>query len=78
LELLEPDDKPSTFKTFLNENGEGIHHVGIFVKDRENALKTLAENDIKIRFLGNYPGGSYDIADTKDFMGVYLNIKHED
>jgi len=32
LELLEPDDKPSTFKTFLNENGEGIHHVGIFVR----------------------------------------------
>jgi len=78
LELIEPDDKPSTFKTFLEENGEGVHHLGLVVKDKEKAKKTLKENGIKVRYWGSYPGGSYHIADTKDFLGVFLNIKHND
>lgn len=78
LELLEPDDKPSTWKTFLEERGEGVHHIGLVVKDLDNAKETLKENGIKIRYWGTYPGGSYHIADTQDFMGVFLNIKHND
>lgn len=78
LELIEPDNKPSTFRAFLDEKGEGVHHIGLFVKDRKQALETMKENGIKIRYWGSYPGGTYDIADTRDFMGVLLNIKHED
>ncbi len=77
LELIEPDDKPSTFKTFLEEHGEGVHHVGLVVNNRKNALNTLQEEGIKVRFWGSFPDGStYDIADTKDLLGVFLNIKH--
>jgi methylmalonyl-CoA/ethylmalonyl-CoA epimerase len=78
LELLQPDDKPSTFKTFLEEKGEGVHHIGIMVKDREAALKTVKENGAAIRYWGTYPGGVYDIADTRALLGVLLNIKHEE
>jgi hypothetical protein len=77
-ELLEPDDKPSTWKTFLEEHGEGVHHVGLVVKDKDQAMEALGENGIAIRYWGSYPGGTYHIADTKDFMGVFLNIKHLD
>ena len=77
-ELLQPDDKPSTWKTFLEEHGEGVHHVGIVVQDKEQALGSLSERGIDIRFWGGYPGGSYHIADTKDLMGVFLNVKHSD
>lgn len=77
LEFIQPvDDKPSTFKAFLDENGEGIHHFGIIVSDIEGAKETLNENDLKLRHWGTYPGGSYYIADTRDFMGTLLNIKH--
>ena len=78
LELIQPDEKPSTFRTFLDEKGEGIHHVGIVVNDLDGAKDTLKENDLNIRYWGSYPGGSYYIADTKDFFGAYLNIKHND
>jgi methylmalonyl-CoA/ethylmalonyl-CoA epimerase len=78
LELIEPDEKPSTFKTFLEENGEGIHHLGLVVKDKEQAMQTLKENGASIRYWGTYPGGSYYIADTKDLIGTFLNIKHND
>ena len=41
LELIEPDDKPSTWKTHLEENGEGVHHLGLIVKDKERTMRTL-------------------------------------
>ena len=78
LELIQPDEKPSTFRDFLDKNGEGVHHVGIVVSDLEGAKKTLKENNLGIRYWGTYPGGSYYIADTKDFLGGFLNIKHID
>lgn len=78
LELIEPDEQPSTFRAFLDEKGEGIHHFGIFVNDLDEAKETLKENDLKIRHWGTYPGGSYYIADTKELIGAYLNIKHLD
>ena len=76
MELIEPDDKHSTFKTFLDENGEGVHHLGLVVKNLDNALETLKENGAEIRYWGSYPGGTYHIADTKGMLGVFLNIKH--
>jgi methylmalonyl-CoA/ethylmalonyl-CoA epimerase len=78
LELIEPDDKPSTFKTFLEENGEGVHHLGLVVKDKQQAIKVMDENGVKVRYWGSFPGGTYTIADTKDLLGVFLNIKHND
>jgi len=76
LELIEPDEKPSSFRAFLDEKGEGVHHVGIIVDDLESAKANLKENNLSIRHWGTYPGGSYYIADTQDFMGTLLNIKH--
>jgi methylmalonyl-CoA/ethylmalonyl-CoA epimerase len=78
LELIEPDEKPSSFRDFLDENGEGVHHIGFVVDDLDGAKETLSENGIGIRHWGTYPGGSYYIADTKDFIGAFLNIKHLD
>jgi len=75
-ELIEPDEHPSTFKEFLDENGEGIHQFGIVVKNREEALKLLQDNGAETRYWGKYPGGTYHIMDTRDLFGTLVNVKY--
>ena len=38
LELTEADDKPSSWKQFIDEHGEGVHHIGFKVADRESVM----------------------------------------
>ena len=41
IELLEPMDKEGTIAKFLQNRGEGIHHIAFKVTDIENVLKQL-------------------------------------
>lgn len=78
LELTEPDSEPSSWKEFLETRGEGVHHLGLAVQDREQTLKFLADRGIGVRHTGVYPGGSYTFVDSEEQLGVILNIKHEE
>jgi methylmalonyl-CoA/ethylmalonyl-CoA epimerase len=40
-ELVQPLSGPSTFKEFLEEKGEGLHHVQVVVDDFDKAVATL-------------------------------------
>ena len=33
IELIQPNEEPSTWRNFLNEHGEGMHHLAFQVKD---------------------------------------------
>ncbi|WHX49446.1 VOC family protein [Paenibacillus woosongensis] len=77
LELTEPDEHPSSWKEFLEEKGEGVHHIGFMVKDREEALSALEKRGIPVRHTGEYPGGSYTFVDSEAQLGVLLNLKYE-
>jgi catechol 2,3-dioxygenase-like lactoylglutathione lyase family enzyme len=75
LELLEPDDQPSSWKDFLEKHGEGVHHVGFGVDDLPETLRLLGEKGILERHSGDYPGGRYVTVDSSDHLGVLLNLK---
>ncbi|MDR1569267.1 MAG: VOC family protein [Oscillospiraceae bacterium] len=74
LELIEPDEGPSSWREFLDEHGEGVHHVGIVVDDRNEALATLAAEGIEPRQFGGASWGSYTITDSKA-LGVLFSVK---
>lgn len=38
IELIEPDENPSTFREFLTKHGNGVHHLGFEVGDRRDAI----------------------------------------
>jgi methylmalonyl-CoA/ethylmalonyl-CoA epimerase len=77
LELTQPDDEPSSWREFLDTNGEGVHHIGFMVTDRNKVIDYFARKGIPIRHYGEYPGGSYTFVDSAAQLGVILNIKHE-
>ena len=59
IELIQPDGKPSTWQQYLDENGEGIHHIAFFVKDMEGELTRLSEIGMNLEQRGQYTGGEY-------------------
>lgn len=48
LELLEPLSESSAIHTYLERNGEGIHHVALEVDNIEERLKNLQDGGIRL------------------------------
>jgi len=48
IELLEPMDKEGTIAKFLQNKGEGIHHIAFKVTDIENMLRQLKNKGITL------------------------------
>jgi methylmalonyl-CoA epimerase len=48
LELICPVDDQSGVKRFLDKNGEGLHHIGIAVRDIRAELERLSREGIQL------------------------------
>jgi hypothetical protein len=51
VELIEPVDGPSIYKEWLDEHGEGVHHIAVMRATMEDASETekyLDEMDIPV------------------------------
>src|ERR671921_2992706 len=57
IELMEPSSADSPIKKFLDERGEGIHHIAITADDIEKDVAKASANGMKM--LGGLRSGSY-------------------
>ena len=57
IELMEPTSHDSPIKKFLNERGEGIHHIAITADDIEKDVAKASAKGMKM--LGGLRSGSY-------------------
>ena len=57
VELMEPTADDSPIKKFLEERGEGIHHIAITADDIEKDISRASANGMRI--LGQLRSGSY-------------------
>ncbi len=58
LELIQPNEEPSTWRNFLDEKGEGIHHVAFQIKDSKACVANAEANGLKLVQHGVYGDGS--------------------
>lgn len=73
LELIEPNEYPSTWREYLNEKGEGIHHIAFIVEDMEQAIADCEAEGMTLVQYGNYDdnSGRYAYMDgNKDYKCV--------
>ena len=73
-ELIEPLTGPSIYAEFLQEHGEGLHHVAVLVDDYDQTVADLAKRDIGILMGGNWKGATYAYMDTEKDLGAILEI----
>lgn len=72
LELIQPNDKPSTWRQFLDDHGEGIHHVAFQVKDSKAAVAQAEAAGLNLVQQGIYGngGGEYHYLDAPELKCV--------
>lgn len=78
LELIQPGKSPSPWRTFLEQNGQGVFHFCVLVDDRKVFQQTLAEIGVGVPYhVGYFPGGSYSYVDAKEPLGLELSVNHQ-
>lgn len=76
IELLEPLTDDSPIKKFLQERGEGIHHISICTDTLEQDVENASRNGVRI--IGGIRPGSYGRKITfihpKSMHGVLMEL----
>lgn len=78
LELIEPDEHPSTWREFLDEHGEGVHHIAFHIQGMKDRIELLAGNGMPLVQKGEYTGGRYAYIDTFPQLKVMLELLEND
>ena len=68
LELIQPNEAPSTWRDFLNTHGEGMHHIAFQVQDSAKQVANAEAAGLKAIQRGIYSGGNgeYNYLDAPD------------
>ena len=74
LELIEVLSGESTHTEFLRDKGEGLHHLGFFVPDLDNALAKAEKLGIGVIQSGKIEGGGFAYLDTEKNGGVIFEF----
>ncbi|MBR3107645.1 MAG: VOC family protein [Clostridia bacterium] len=72
IELIQPNEEPSTWRNFLNEHGEGMHHLAFQVKDSKTQVENAEKNGLRLVQHGIYGDGSgeYNYLDAPDLKCI--------
>ncbi|MFX0016163.1 MAG: VOC family protein [Promethearchaeota archaeon] len=77
IELIEPDENPSTWREYLVTRGEGIHHIAFIINGMKHKISNLTEIGIPLIQKGEYSGGRYAYFDSlKDLKVIIELLEH--
>lgn len=76
LELIQPVSGRSIWADFLDQHGEGIHHIRFNLEDLEPVLEYLAGHNIQVAQMGSglRPGTIWANLDTETTVGFTIEI----
>ena len=73
-ELIQPLDDHGPYAEFLATKGEGLHHIGMAVRDYDEALARLRAKGHSVLVGGNYQGIRLSYLSTDRDMGAITEI----
>lgn len=76
IELIQPDEKPSVWRDYLDQHGEGAQHIAFRVPNTQAAVDFLARHDIPVIQQGLYADGSgmYTYVGSEEKLGVMVEL----
>jgi hypothetical protein len=74
IELIEPDNNPSTWREFLDAEGEGVHHIAVFVKGMDEKIEILKNFGMNVIQRGDFTGGRYAYIDSTSKLKIILEL----
>ncbi|MDR2648622.1 MAG: VOC family protein [Clostridiales bacterium] len=80
LELIEPNESPSTWREFLDKHGEGVHHLAFQVKGMKNAVASCEAFGMTLEQTGEYGDGSgrYAYLAAEEQLKVLIELLEND
>ncbi len=78
LELIEPDEHPSTWREYLDQHGEGPHHIVFVVDDLKEKVTVMEDKGMTLQQKGEYPGGRYAYMDTLKDLKIITELLEND
>jgi methylmalonyl-CoA/ethylmalonyl-CoA epimerase len=73
-ELIQPLSGRSSYREFLDEKGEGLHHVAVVVDDFEKVIASLEKHGIGTVMTGKFRESTYAYLDTGPALGFITEI----
>ena len=73
-ELIQPLTGPSIYREFLDQHGEGVHHVSFGVDDYDGAVASMQEQGIDMLMGGSWHGATFGYMDTEKELGVIVEM----
>jgi methylmalonyl-CoA/ethylmalonyl-CoA epimerase len=77
IELLEPTSDDSTIKKFIDNKGQGIHHIAFAVDDTNETLKDIESKGVRLidkQARGGAEGLEIGFLHPKSTLGVLTEI----
>jgi methylmalonyl-CoA/ethylmalonyl-CoA epimerase len=76
VQLLEGER--NAFRGFLEQKGEGIHHILFEVDDIDAGTNALSRHGIDVLQSGTgiRPGTRWALLDTQDLLGFFVELRH--
>jgi methylmalonyl-CoA/ethylmalonyl-CoA epimerase len=78
LELIEPDQHPSTWREHLDQHGEGPHHIAFVVDGMKQIVQSMDKIGMPLIQKGEYTGGRYAYMDTFKQLKVMIELLEND
>ncbi len=80
IELIQPNEEPSTWREFLDQHGEGVHHLAFRVKGMQKTIEACEEFGMTLVQKGEYNTGKgrYAYVDATDSLKVILELLEND
>lgn len=72
IELIQPNESPSTWRDFLDKNGEGMHHLAFQVKDSKAVVENAEKSGLKLVQRGLYgdASGEYNYLEAPELKCI--------
>ncbi|MCJ7604944.1 MAG: VOC family protein [Dehalococcoidales bacterium] len=74
IELLQPSGGPSALQEFLDEAGEGVHHIAYLSDDVKGELAKLVEKGVEVLTSANLDTGGFAYIKTSP-VGMVIEIR---
>jgi methylmalonyl-CoA/ethylmalonyl-CoA epimerase len=74
IELIQVLQGKTVYEEFLDRNGDGLHHLGFYVKNMEERVEALSKMGIAVLMKGERVGARFVYMDTEPIVGVIFEF----
>jgi methylmalonyl-CoA/ethylmalonyl-CoA epimerase len=78
LELLQPLEGPSIYHEWMEQHGESLHHVAVYVESLDDSIRSIERAGYELiqcgRGMGLDNDGGFAYFDTQSELGLVLEV----